>query len=728
MDNDKLSINGLHSINGEEEMFPMDADEVGAGIEAEVQETKNERPEGSDEAEESIYSEVELLDANKALTDAELPNENDPFRLIDAYASIEESSSSTDSSERALPSADSNEAFKILVTALKVGNDRFFPLAKLLLPHIHSSSEDAQELKALEEKALDTIDIRQHGFIIAAMQTVVSVTLEFAEAFNVQSMTLEDYYLHLIEQLNALKHGCDLQNDFEMHVGRCVADKQEKQTRHRTCFTALSPFFPTTVDEINQKECYFYLDQGLDSLHSKIETLKKDLTAFGNAANGAHIKIEDMLTPLEEKRDQIYQAHKEEIDNLVTTILAQGGRQKEAGIPYQYQGQYTREQLVRFAGLVSFERIESETQASVGLLALQYKNFQIYKNLIRPNADVKSLSRVNKKQLSAVAYDAALSITGRRKRRDAGEPLEKLDRYGSLLRDAEMAIHDYLTNWNKKNRRLNAPEDNRSALEAITVFFIKIMNNDDYFKARKDEAEEYLKLINEASITPSNNFYQGLVHQLSTYNRRSIDHSVLHGSMSRVRSTIDSNPDLLSYFNPNEEVLRRLMVAEARAAEVAQENAELEQRNKELTAQINAAADTGASPRKKVDLIAENMTLRERLDGVDERAAKAQQEAMQRQETMRQEIEQEALQRQEAMKQEMEQKAMQSQETMRQEMEQKAMQSQETMRQEALHRQEAMQQQIDALIVAFQQKPAAEQDLPAVNEAPSSKPHFFHKA
>ena len=693
MDNNKLSVSGLHSINGEEEMFPMDADEVGgAGIEAEVevQETKNETPEGSEEAEESSYSEVELLDANKALTDAELPNENDPFRLIDAYASIEESSSSTDSSERALPSADSNEAFKILVTALKVGNDRFFPLAKLLLPHIHSSSEDAQELKALEEKALDAIDIRQHGFIIAAMQTVVGVTLEFAEAFDVKSMTLEDYYLRLIEQLNALKQGPDLQNDFEMHVGRCVADEEEKQTRHRTCLAALSPFFPTTIGEINKKECYFHLDQGLDSLHSKIETLKRDLNAFGNAANGTHIAIEDLLIPVEEKRNEIYQAHKEEIDNLVTTILAQKGRQKEAGIPYQYQGQYTREQLVKFAGLVSFGRLISETRTSVGLLALQYKNFRIYKKLIRPNADVKSLRIANEKQLSATDYDAALSITGRRKRRAAGEPLETLDRYGSLLRDAEIALQDYLKGWRKKNSRLNAPEGNRGAIEVIADFFIKILNNDAYFKERKGEAEKYLELVNEAYISPSNSFYQGVMRQLETYNRRLIDRSRLHAYMSRVLSIIDSDPELLREFNPGEAILKKLVDTEKRAAKLERKNARLEQRNEELTAQIDADGDTGASPRKKVDLIAENTTLREELQAMKEQRAQDAQDAVQREEA--------ALQREAA-----------------------------SLQREAasLQRHEATQQQIEALIVAFQQKPEAEPVLPAVNEAPSSKPHFF---
>lgn len=489
----------------------------------------------------------------------------DPFSLIQYYSSASAQSTSNDISINKLSLPDRNTAQRIIIDALKTGDDHYYDLVKFLLDDSAEYSEQQNKLHDLfTNNQTILLPIKQHLCILSCMQDILQDALDLIVNNELPVNDINIFYHRLIERFKKAENDY-IAGQFKIYLELYLKDEEDKESSRQFCLLPLREYLPIDLKTIENS--YFAISD-IPSIQQLKEKIIKHITELENSRNNAHDKYEVLCKPVADLEDKIRLLKRERRLTQAAALLNTKNSEIKVGLPFYYKEYFNNPaELLPFAGIVQIETIEEITGSNLALIALQYKNLLIYKHLFSTNKEQAKTNQSNLLGLSADHYDMAFFWKDKEDRISAELMIKTKDVKGELLREAEMRINQYLQNWYKKNSRLRTSQNEQNFLEKIAIAWIKFFNNSEIFEKRYDEATQYLSLVQHAMHNIPAEFYVGLKGLLEKSNWGAIKGSHLHNTMASYLKMIESKPAYRELINPTAELLEMIKKNEKRYEE-----------------------------------------------------------------------------------------------------------------------------------------------------------------
>lgn len=498
----------------------------------------------------------------------------DPFALIYHYNGTPQKDLATNSGSVSVV-LDITTAQQLLTDALKMGDDRFYDLAGLLLDENPIFAEQQSQLNSLfsGSQAL-LLPCKLHSAILVGMQSILENSLQLINSLT-ENVNPMDFYKLLISRCTQTEEN-EIRLEFHNHVGMYLHDLQEREEIRERCLRALQPYLPKNIKNTQQSYFAISADFPIEFLRKKIE---HDIQTYKKARNNAHEKYARLAqeSGSQELENRLSIAKRTRRQTLTNKILAIKDYEKEAGLPYAYKDRFTLKQLLALASLVSYDTIlDQETGTNVALMALEYNNCKIYKDFFSTHKHLAKTTHCNRFNISAEFHEKALFWENVAEKEEAMALIKQRDIKGWALRPIEKQLHQYLQAWHKKNQRLYQDRSDKTFMEKIIVGLMEFFYNKMLFVKRPHEAEGVLRLIHDAlSEDIPIPFYELLKRRYDESNHGRIKGSYLYVIVHNCLTFIRTNEtDLRILINPSPELTeqvkklkRQLIIADAKYKE-----------------------------------------------------------------------------------------------------------------------------------------------------------------
>jgi hypothetical protein len=504
---------------------------------------------------------------------------------------------------------------------LKEESSRYFALVKLLV-----RDESLKEKEILAAKKANTAYEKLYPYkrdwyrFMYAKQTLLAVA-GYIRKNQSSLVTLHDYADSVLKQLAEEKKG--IEEEFEKRLVERMKPLYEQwgwnfdvflQKEKEWLLSSSQHLWPTE-SELSSNPYYVLADvAALDNLVNQLEEQAKQ---FEISENKLYEKCEQEENKIHEIPELVeYEEIKETLITLVKTIFEKDTDGTPKGLPRSYRNRITKEDLKKIPHQVDSNTIEKSSGSNLALLAIKYRNNDIYiflrdhlkANIDEPNEfgltahDYELIDQENPTFKSDVVKDIVQKTSNKHYSRHHSE---------LLLIKAKTALIWYYEEWCKENAEkeaiYNSPDQgfSRFLLKLSDILFKTEM----IFAGREGEVQNLLGKVNKAlEAVPVEGFLSEIRKQSN-----SIHSGYFEGRLEKIAHR------LIEIIEGNRQRYEYLIFPKTAIKAALEEREEQKKKNQELEKKIQDQKEEWERERKKEKQVQEKQREKEKREREDEK-------------------------------------------------------------------------------------------------------------